>query len=389
MIVLTAGISRYTQLLFSRLIEETIAEKRSEIQRSVSDLYDPLTSRFDVKTVEALGMHFTHEGYITTVTDAQGGIVWDARICNMAECTRVLNEIRSRMNRFGSSGGTPRILRFPLVYAGRITGYVTVETFGPLFYSRGESVFLFSLDRLFFAALAVFTAVSIIIAVALATFILNKADKKQRQLTADVAHELRTPLACLQGSMEALTDGIWEPTPERLAGCSEEIQRLSKLITDLSLLTDIEWEYVKLHKTDFDLAELLETTAEQFRGTALKKGISIVLDVRPRMLYADYDRIRQVFVNILSNALKYTDSGSITIRTNGRETDISDTGIGIAPGELPHIFERFYRADKSRSRATGGSGIGLTIVYALVKAHGGDIRAESVPGKGSTFRVFL
>ncbi|HAH63516.1 MAG TPA: two-component sensor histidine kinase, partial [Treponema sp.] len=138
-----------------------------------------------------------------------------------------------------------------------------------------------------------------------------------------------------------------------------------------------------------DLADLLEATAEQFRGAAFKKGIFIRLDLHSGTVYADYDRMRQVFVNILSNAVKYTDSGGITIRSDGKETDISDTGIGIAPRELPHIFERFYRTDKSRARATGGSGIGLTIAYALVKAHGGSIRAESIPGKGTTFRVFL
>ncbi len=389
MIVLTAGISRFTRVLFSRLIGETISEKRSEIQRSLSELYNPLSMQFDVKTIEALGMHFTHEGYIVTVTDMQGNTVWDARICNMSECTRVLDEIRSRMERFSGSDGTPKLLEFPLRYAGRTVGYAAVETFGPLFYSRGESVFLFSLNRVLFTAIAVFTAVSIAIAVMLATFILNEADKNQRQLTADVAHELRTPLTCLQGSIEALTDGIWEATPQRLADCSSEIQQLSKLVTDLSLLTDIEWQYVKLHKTDFDLSELLRTTAEQFHGAALQKGIPIILDLQPETVYADYDRIRQVFVNILSNALKYTDIGSITIRNSGRETDISDTGIGIASGELPHIFERFYRADKSRARTTGGTGIGLTIAFALVKAHGGDIRVESSPGRGSTFRVFL
>lgn len=389
LIILTAGINRFTQSLFSGLVADAIAEKQQEILRSISELYDPLSERFDVRTVEALGMHFTHEGYIVTVRDAEGRTVWDARVCDMAECNRVLNEIRGRMDKLGKSAGTPQILEYPLSYAGRTAGFVTIETFGPLFYSKGESVFLFSLNRLFFLSLAVFTAVSIVIAVVLASLVLNEADKKQRQLTTDVAHELRTPLACLQGSMEALTDGIWEPTPDRLAGCSEEIQRLSKLVTDLSLLTDIEWEHITLHKTEFDLADLLEATADQFRGAALKKGIFIKLDLHSETVYADYDRIRQVFVNILSNAVKYTDSGGIIIRSDGKETDISDTGIGIAPGELPHIFERFYRTDKSRARATGGSGIGLTIAYALVKAHGGSIKAESVPGKGTTFRVFL
>jgi len=389
LIVLTAGIDRYTQSLFSSLVSGAIAQKQQEIIRSISELYDPLSDSYDVKTVEALGMHFTHEGYIVIVRDAGRRTVWDARRCNMAECNRVLNEIKIRMDKTGESGQTAQIIEYPVSHAGRPAGSISIETFGPLFYSRGESVFLVSLNRLFFLSFAVLTAVSIIIAVVLTSVVLNEADKKQRQLTSDVAHELRTPLACLQGSMEALTDGIWEPTPERLAGCSEEILRLTKLVNDLTLLTDIEWEHITLHKTTFDLAELIETAAEPFRSAAYKKGIFIRLELNSGTVCADYDRISQVFANILSNALKYTDTGGITVRCSGREAEISDTGIGIDPGELPHIFERFYRTDKSRARATGGSGIGLTIAYGLVKAHGGTITADSVPGKGTTFRVML
>jgi signal transduction histidine kinase len=229
----------------------------------------------------------------------------------------------------------------------------------------------------------------VFLTMALSILVLREMDARQRRLSADVAHELRTPLTCLKGSMEALIDGVWEATPERLASCSEEIDRLDRLVSDISLLTDIEWEHVKLEKAEFDLAALLEATAGQFEGQAALKDIRFMLDTETCTVFADYNRMKQVFVNIISNAVKYTEHGSITLKNRGREVVIADTGAGISPEDLPHIFERFYRADKSRDRASGGSGVGLTIAGALVKAHGGSIRAESAPGKGTVFFISI
>ncbi|GAB6390630.1 MAG: HAMP domain-containing sensor histidine kinase [Treponematales bacterium] len=228
-----------------------------------------------------------------------------------------------------------------------------------------------------------------VLTVLLSVFVIREMNSRQRQLTADVAHELRTPLACLRGSVEALIDGVWEPTPERLEGCNEEIQRLTQLVSDISLLTDIEWETITLNKTSFDAAKLLETTAVYFQGAAAQKGIAVILDTEPRIIRADYNRIKQVLINVLSNAFKYTDKGSVTITNRGREISIADTGTGIESDALPRVFDRFYRTDKSRARGTGGSGVGLTIAKALMKAHGGDIKVESEPGKGSVFKIIF
>lgn len=233
----------------------------------------------------------------------------------------------------------------------------------------------------------VYAVLMTFVAVVISVLLLEELGRRQRQLTADVAHELRTPLACLQGSMEALIDGVWEPTTERLESCNEEIERLTKLVADLSLLADIEWEHVKLRKADFDIAELLEGTAAQFQADAAQKGIRLVLDVESRIIHADYDRLKQVLVNVMSNALRYTDEGSVTLRNRGREVSITDTGRGIAEKDLPRIFERFYRADTSRNRQTGAPGVGLTIARALARAHGGDIVVESELGKGSIFHL--
>jgi signal transduction histidine kinase len=225
---------------------------------------------------------------------------------------------------------------------------------------------------------------------------LEEGERRQKQLTADVAHELRTPLTCLQANVEAMIDGVWKPTEERLKGCHEEILRLTALVEDLQLLTSLEWENLVLDKTVFDLEKMLRQTAEQFIPAAGEKGIAIMLDLQSGPVNGDYNRLKQVVINLLSNAVAYTDRGSVTLRARplssgeGRQWEITvaDTGIGISPEDLPHVFERFYRSDKSRNRRTGGRGIGLAIAAAIVKAHGGEIYAES-GGGGSLFRVVV
>ncbi|MFP3090738.1 ATP-binding protein [Treponema sp. TIM-1] len=200
----------------------------------------------------------------------------------------------------------------------------------------------------------------------------------------------------MQGSIEAILDGVWQPDREHLTGCHEEIIRLTRLIQELSTLTNLEWENMALNKTDFDLGELLQITVEQFKAAAHKKGITITLNLIPSPINADYDRLKQVFINLLSNAIKYTDQGTITISVEpsalpsakNRRISIADTGIGISPEDLPHIFERLYRTDKSRNRNTGGTGIGLAIAAAIVSAHNGTIKAESGSG-GTTFQLEL
>ena len=222
---------------------------------------------------------------------------------------------------------------------------------------------------------------------------LENGDKWQKQLTANVAHELRTPLTTLQGNMEAMIDGVWEASAERLASCHEEIVRLSALVGDLEKLSILERKVITLSRTEFDLRALLAGVAEQFEPAAMKKGLSLSLFSETSPIHADSGRIKQVFVNLLSNAVNYTDRGSITVSVSAAEEGytvaVADTGIGIAQEDLPHVFERFFRSDKSRSRQTGGAGIGLAIAQAIVLAHGGRIQVSSEAGAGSIFAVFL
>lgn len=220
-------------------------------------------------------------------------------------------------------------------------------------------------------------------------------DKLRKRLTSDLAHELRTPLATLQSHLEAMIDGVWEPTPQRLSFCYDELIRLTRLINDLNELSVLESDKIHLSKTNVDLSGLLSDMLENFQPVFAEKNIEVISSIQPGItLEGDNDRLRQIFVNILSNANKYTpERGKVTVKlaTDPQRiiAEITDTGRGISPQDLPHIFERFYRGDLSRSRKSGGAGIGLTIAKAMVEAHQGRLEVESELGTGTTVRILL
>lgn len=220
-------------------------------------------------------------------------------------------------------------------------------------------------------------------------------EKLRRRLMIDVAHELRTPLTVTRTQIEAIADGILEPTPERLSLCVNEMQRLADLIGNIDALTRLEGENITLHTENTDMQEFLEPVIESFGPVFEKSGITISGSLESKCVCEiDRDNFRHVIDNLLSNALRYTDSGGkveVILRRRNRDVviQVKDSGIGIAAKDLPNIFERFYRADESRARVTGGSGVGLAIVKASVEAHDGKITVESEKGKGSTFTITL
>ncbi|WP_018131652.1 sensor histidine kinase [Effusibacillus pohliae] len=225
---------------------------------------------------------------------------------------------------------------------------------------------------------------------------LQKQDKLRRTLTADVAHELRTPLATLKSHLEALIDGIWKPTKSRFEACLEEVERLISLVSSLESLTRAESDSMQLELEFLDLAEVTRSIIDLVSPNYAAKGVR--LEFRAEGSFAvplDKDRWKHILLNLLDNALKYTDPGGTVCISAARSSPkevlvtVQDTGIGIREEDLPFIFERFYRADKSRNRATGGAGIGLAIVKKHVEAHHGTIEVESQPGKGTAFRIRL
>lgn len=218
-------------------------------------------------------------------------------------------------------------------------------------------------------------------------------EKLRRRLMVDVAHELRTPLTVTRTQIEAIADGILEPTPERLTLCVNEMQRLADLIGNIDALTRLEGEVITLHTEITDMQKFLEPVIESFRPVFAKAGINLTANLENECVCEiDRDNFRHVIDNLLSNALRYTDSGGkVDVKLSKHDSNViisvSDTGIGISEKDLPNIFERFYRADESRARVTGGSGVGLAIVKASVEAHGGKISVESTKGKGSCFTI--
>ena len=226
---------------------------------------------------------------------------------------------------------------------------------------------------------------------------LASAVQVRRQMTADIAHELRTPLTVIAGYIESMADGVLAPTPERLAVIYSEIEHLQHLVGDLRTLTQAEAGELTLHTQPVAAQELMQRAQAAFEHRAEQKGI--VLEVEPDgdtpPMAVDETRMAQVLGNLLSNSLRYTPAGGRIVlaarpSADGVDVSVHDTGQGIAAADLPFIFNRFYRADKSRSESEDGeSGVGLAIVKALVEAHGGSIRAQSEPGQGTTMMIHL
>jgi len=224
-----------------------------------------------------------------------------------------------------------------------------------------------------------------------------RANKARRQMTADVAHELRTPLTVIAGYIESMRDGVLAPTPERLSVIYAEIEHLQHLVGDLRTLTQADAGQLKLNRQPISPQELLRQAFAAFEYQAAQKGVSLEMQLNGALpaITIDESRIAQVLGNLLSNALRYTPSGGrVTLAAAAPDGDrvtltVQDTGPGIAPEDLPFIFNRFYRADKSRAEENGESGLGLAISKALVEAHGGQIEAQSALEKGMTFVIHL
>lgn len=222
---------------------------------------------------------------------------------------------------------------------------------------------------------------------------LEKVETMRRQLIGDVTHELRTPLTAVKGYLEGVMDGVLPASPETFQQIHAEIDRLQRLVNDLQELSRVESGAVQLELALTSPAGLIEKIQNNFSNQFSEKDIQLLADVEPGIpnILVDSDRIIQVLTNLVGNALQYSSNGgTVTLAVHQEKSEtvfsVKDTGIGISAEQLPYIFNRFFRTDKSRNRASGGSGIGLTIAKALIQAHHGRIWAESKgEGRGSTF----
>ncbi len=223
---------------------------------------------------------------------------------------------------------------------------------------------------------------------------LAKEETLRKQFTANFAHELRTPLATLRSHIEAFQDGIWEPNAKRLEQCHEELMRLVRLVNELEKLIAAENPQIRLDKSKLETGKILSFIKDQFSPLFMQKGVELKIQHpdKQHWFLGDRDKIIQILTNIVNNALQYTPEGKqVSIHIEEKSDQISfiikDEGEGISESDLPFLFERFYRGDKSRDRKTGGIGIGLSIVKALVDAHHGEIKIDSQLNVGTTVEV--
>jgi two-component system sensor histidine kinase BaeS len=220
-------------------------------------------------------------------------------------------------------------------------------------------------------------------------------DHQRRVMVSDVAHELRTPLSNIKGYLEASEDGVVPLDGALVRSLQEEAALLERLVSDLQELALADAGMLRLHPEERDVAELAAQTVAAHRAAADAGGVALELAAGdPAVAVVDPARIRQALGNLVANAVTFTPAGgvvrvSVLPRPAGVDIAVSDTGPGIGEEHLPYVFDRFYRADPSRSRATGGSGLGLAITKHLVEAHGGRVTVSSTAGKGSTFVITL
>lgn len=443
-LLLVAAISLFSNFFFQKQFEQYIMQQQEQKNRDIvtqlSLQYNGMTRSYSPFALETIGVTALEQGMIIRVTDASGAVLWDATVHNNGFCNQMLAGMAADMqSRYPNFEGAYEEKSYPVINGNDSAGEVVIGYYGPFYFSENDAAFIATLNRillgvgavslLFAVFLGMWMARRISSPVAKATDAAEKIakgdyshkigvdsgtkelyrllesinslsaelanqDHLRKRLTRDIAHELRTPLAALQGNMEALIDGVWQPDQRHFISCHEEILRLTRLVSDLERLAELEDDRKPLEKSVFEIKELCESTVEGFRSDFLKKNLAVSVEGEAGSVSADRDKLRQVLVNLLSNSLKYTPAGGkITVFVSGTPQKaairVEDTGTGISEEELPFIFQRFYRTDSSRSSRSGGAGIGLAIVKTIVELHGGALSAESEAGKGTAITVTL
>ena len=414
--------------------QNTVQNILMELSEQYSD------NQWNYKNIEKITYNSLDKGIIVALYDKEDKEIMNIEKNSKDKCNRIMNFIKSSMEgRYGSTTSQFKPVYYPLIKSGEKIGEVRVKFYGPIFYMQNELVFLDIVNKIILGIGVLLILASTVIGFIISRSItrpINKLmtkakyiskgeyDKKieintdileindlinsinnlsqsikeqeniRKRLTGDISHELKTPLTNIQSHLEAMIDGIWEPTEERLLSVKEEAERLSSLVSDMQKLNKYDESSIKLKKDNVNISDIICFVIFQFSNLAKSKNIKIEYEKKNINLYCDKDKITQALVNILSNAIRYSNEGSTIfieekLKDNKVIISIEDQGIGISEEDLKYVFERFYRADKSRTRATGGTGIGLTIVKSIVSSHGGEVKLESKLGEGSKFTIIL
>ncbi|MDM0818554.1 HAMP domain-containing sensor histidine kinase [Clostridium perfringens] len=437
--LLTVVISKF---YFDKKFGDYIMIKnKNTVQNILMELSEQYSdNEWNYKNIEKITYNSLDKGIIVALYDKEDKEIMNIEKNSKDKCNRIMNFIKSSMEgKYGSTTSQFEPVYYPLIKSGEKIGEVRVKFYGPIFYMQNELVFLDIVNKIILGI-----GVLLILASTIMGFIISRSitrpinklmtkakyiskgeyDKKieintdileindlinsinnlsqsikeqeniRKRLTGDISHELKTPLTNIQSHLEAMIDGIWEPTEERLLSVKEEAERLSSLVSDMQKLNKYDESSIKLKKDNVNISDIICFVIFQFSNLAKSKNIKIEYEKKNINLYCDKDKITQALVNILSNAIRYSNEGSTIfieekLKDNKVIISIEDQGIGISEEDLKYVFERFYRADKSRTRATGGTGIGLTIVKSIVSSHGGEVKLESKLGEGSKFTIIL
>lgn len=433
-------INSISEKQFKKYIIDDIEQKKELIVESLKNQYISKGNTWDINAIENIGVSSLSSGLILRVKDPEGSVLWDAMTHNKGMCFEIIERMSKNMKSqyTGFKGGYTES-NYNIIQDNKLIGTVAVGYYGPYYFTENDLAFLNTLNKLLILTTIVTGLFSVMLGLYTAKRIsgpisrvikkseqisegnydgriieksntkeiieltesinmlaehLGRHESLRKQLTADVAHELRTPIANLQGHLEAMIDGIWPTDLNRLKSCHEETIRLTRIVNDLKSLARYEHESMTLNLELTNVYDCVMKTLNSFENEFRNKNIELITNISELSINADKDKLTQIMINLMSNAIKYTPEGGI-IKVDVTENQdqvimsVSDNGIGISEEDLPYIFERFYRVDKSRSRETGGSGIGLAIVKSLVEAHGGTVNVKSCYRSGSIFTIKL
>jgi len=431
-----------TKYMFNMQFEEYI---KTNIEKSSIQVVNQVISSYDNNgnppsdmVLKNIGESALSKGLILSINNKSGSMIWCMSWVDQQMCSNMIIDIEHNMeNLYFDFDGEYMEDSYDINKNGDLYGTITLGYYGPFYYSNNDMQFLNMFNEVFIFGAILALIIAILLGIFMASRIgspikkvieqtekiesadyngliefksstkevdklihsinslastLGRQQTIRKRLAQNYAHELRTPLASLQSNLEAMIDGIWEPNKERLESCNEEILRLTRMLSGIDKIAEIEDNNMSLNKSTFDLLEFTNKIMLNFESYIKDKNINLIIEGTPCNLNADKDKIGQVLINLVSNAIKYTQNNgkiiiSIIDKSNVIEFSVADNGIGIDKDDIPNIFEHLYRTDKSRTSDTGGSGMGLAVVKAIVDAHQGKITVESA--LGSKFSVTL
>ena len=426
---------------FASYVEERQASELKEYAFDLETLYQETgTWEKSTSALQSIGRSALQHDVILNAYDLNGNLLWKPSPIEEEEAKNRMQSHLQHMERMMGESQIEYVETNIQLYAGSgAIGSLAIKTMGPLAYTEHDTFFLSDMKdnlilvafisliiSLFFAALVAKKLSSPIVTINdftteiargrydslnLAETGIREIDdlrnsvnelslQLQRQqeirnrLSSDIAHEIRTPLTTLKGNIEAMIDGVWEPSEERLYHCYEEVNRITRLISEVDRINEIESHESQLLISSFDLTELSQQGVSNFEPLLIAKGLHCSVGGDPVLIAADRDKIHQVISNLLANAIKFTPSGGridlyVSQSRGTASFRITDNGQGIPADEVGKIFERFYMTEPSRNSQLGGQGIGLSIVKSIVHAHHGKISVDSEYGKGTIFNIEL